>query len=113
MNTITDKYGRDIDVEIDVNGEDVYTLQGLTVKVPTGTPQSVALNSIEAMAPSDWISGTPEQPIEDTTPTIEELAEVTADQEQRIQALETQMATFEASLKQMSERLTPRVKGAK
>jgi hypothetical protein len=57
--------------------------------------------------------GIPTPPIEENIPTIEELAQTTYDQEQRIQALEGQMSALQADMKKVSERLTPRVKGAK
>ena len=80
---------------------------------PSNVDYQVYLAWVEEGNEPNPAPGIPTPPIEDVTPTIEELAEATADQEQRIQALENQMATFQAELKQISERLTPRVKGAK
>jgi hypothetical protein len=67
MKTIIDQYGREIEVQTDVvtqtiEGavtEDVYTLEGVAVWLPAGTPENVALATIEAMAPAWW---TPEEP---------------------------------------------------
>jgi hypothetical protein len=67
MSTIIDKYGREIDVQTDVvtqtiEGvvtEDVYTLDGVAVWLPAGTPESVALATIEAMAPAWWVPPPP------------------------------------------------------
>jgi hypothetical protein len=71
MSTIIDQYGREIVVQTDVviqtiEGavtEDVYTLDGVAVWLPAGTPQSIALQTIEAMAPDWWTPPAPEQPI--------------------------------------------------
>lgn len=63
MSTITDMYGREIDVQIDVDGQDIYTLEGITLAVPTGTPEAQAVSSIEAMAPPWYVAAEPEQPI--------------------------------------------------
>jgi hypothetical protein len=68
MTTIIDNYGREIDVEIDIDGKDVYTLDGLILKFPTGTPQSQVLSSINGMAPSWYVPPEPEQ-----QPTLEEM----------------------------------------
>ena len=59
MITITDIHGRDIDIDINVNGDDIYTLAGIVLVVPTGTPQDVAVNTIEAMAPWDYVAPLP------------------------------------------------------
>jgi hypothetical protein len=73
MSTIIDVYGREIDVQTDVvtqtiEGavtEDVYTLDGVAVRLPAGTPEHIALATIEAMAPAWWTPPAPEQPIEE------------------------------------------------
>lgn len=63
MSTIVDKYGREVDVQTEVDGEDVYVFEGNGVWFPTGTPQNVALATIEAMAPGWWTPPEPDQPI--------------------------------------------------
>lgn len=59
MTTITDAYGRTITIAIDQDGEDVYSLAGVTVSFPTGTPQTQAVASIEGMAPADYAPPAP------------------------------------------------------
>jgi hypothetical protein len=69
MNTIIDQYGREIEVQTDVvtqtiEGavtEDVYTLDGVAVRLPAGTPEHIALQTIEAMAPDWWTPPEPDQ----------------------------------------------------
>jgi hypothetical protein len=69
MSTITDMYGREITVQTGVvtqtmEGavtEDVYSLDGVDVWLPAGTPQNVALQTIEAMAPDWWTTPEPDQ----------------------------------------------------
>jgi hypothetical protein len=70
MSTITDIYGRTIDVQIDVEGEDIYTLVGIILSVPTGTPQINAVLSIEGMAPAGYVPPPPPPP---PPPTPEEI----------------------------------------
>jgi hypothetical protein len=87
--TINDQYGREIIVQTGVVSqtaegavtEDVYSLEGVDVWLPAGTPQHIALQTIEAMAPDWWTPPAPEQPIEEeqvmapdwwTAPPIEE-----------------------------------------
>jgi hypothetical protein len=78
MSTIIDQYGREIDVQTDVvtqtiEGavtEDVYTLEGVSVWLPAGTPESMALQTIEAMAPDWW---TPPEPDQELPPEPDEL----------------------------------------
>jgi hypothetical protein len=73
MSTIIDQYGRTIEVQTDVEYqvegrsviEDVYTFEGNGVWFPAGTPQNVALQTIEAMAPAWWTPPEPEHPIEE------------------------------------------------
>lgn len=70
MSTIIDEYGREIEVQIgveyEVEGrsviEDVYIFEGNGVWFPTGTPQNVALQTIEAMAPHWWTPPPPPEP---------------------------------------------------
>ena len=69
MSTITDMYGREVTVQTGVvtqtmEGavtEDVYSLDGVDVWLPAGTPQNVALQTIEAMAPDWWTTPEPDQ----------------------------------------------------
>jgi hypothetical protein len=69
MSTITDMYGREITIQTGVvtqtmEGavtEDVYSLDGVDVWLPAGTPQNVALQTIEAMAPDWWTTPEPDQ----------------------------------------------------
>ena len=78
MSTIIDQYGREIDVQTDVvtqtiEGavtEDVYTLEGVSVWLPAGTPEHMALQTIEAMAPDWW---TPPEPDQELPPEPDEL----------------------------------------
>jgi hypothetical protein len=68
MSTFTDMYGREVNVEIDIDGKDIYTLEGIILEFPTGTPESQALSSINGMAPSWYVPPEPEQ-----QPTLEEM----------------------------------------
>jgi hypothetical protein len=69
MSTITDMYGREITIQTGVvtqtiEGavtEDVYSLDGVDVWLPAGTPQAIALQTIEAMAPAWWTTPEPDQ----------------------------------------------------
>lgn len=69
MSTITDMYGREVTVQTGVvtqtmEGavtEDVYSLDGVDVWLPAGTPQAIALQTIEAMAPDWWTTPEPDQ----------------------------------------------------
>ncbi len=54
MATVTDAYGRAITITLDQGGMDVYTLAGVSLSVPTGTPQAQAVASIESMAPAGY-----------------------------------------------------------
>ena len=81
MSTIIDIYGRTIDVQIDVEGQDIYTLVGIILSVPTGTPQTNAVLSIEGMAPAGYVPPPPPPP-PPPTPTP---AEIIADSTQSLQ----------------------------
>jgi hypothetical protein len=67
MSTIIDKYGREITVRTGVvtqgapGAEDVYSFDGVDVWLPTGTPEYLALATIEAMAPDWWTTPEPDQ----------------------------------------------------
>ena len=66
MSTITDMYGREITIQTGVvtqgvGAEDIYSLDGVDVWLPAGTPQNVALQTIEAMAPDWWTTPEPDQ----------------------------------------------------
>jgi len=56
MMDFVDVYGRTIAVAVDQDGEDVYTLSGITVGFPTGTPQAQAVATIEGMAPAGYVA---------------------------------------------------------
>lgn len=53
MTTINDKYGRAVTIKT-VAGNDVYSVDGMSVSFPTGTSQSTALAAIDGMAPANW-----------------------------------------------------------
>jgi hypothetical protein len=58
MASLTDTFGRTILIATS-NGQDTYSLVGITVSFPTGTPQAQALAAIEGMAPADYAPPAP------------------------------------------------------
>jgi len=56
MTTVVDPLGRTVDVEIDQDGLDVYTVDGITLSFLTGTPQDQALAALGGMGPDDYVA---------------------------------------------------------
>jgi len=56
MTTVVDPLGRTVDVEIDQDGLDVYSVDGISLSVLTGTPQAQALAALGGMGPDDYVA---------------------------------------------------------
>ena len=92
MTTIIDTHGRTVTVAVDQAGMDVYSLAGITASFPHGYDQASALDTIEGMAPADYVAPTP---VKTTMPFLDFMALFTPlEQAAIVNSTDTQVRLF-------------------